>query len=90
MSAPAFSGPQKLFFFETSPHLRRRGNAYFQRTASCVSRTNNGARGQVKRVREEKFSSIYTFRQSLDAPTHASIPKGKEKFFPGLHGRIAR
>jgi len=34
---------------------RRRGKACFQRIAPCASSTSNGARGQVKRVREEKL-----------------------------------
>jgi len=60
-----------------------------------TSSTSNGARGQVKRVREEKLSSIYTFRQSLDAPTNASIPEGSRRervvifpiFIEGSQGR---
>ena len=42
-----------------------------------ASSTSNGARRQVQQVREEMFASAYTFRQSSDAPTNASVPDRK-------------
>ena len=53
------------------PSLRRLLPAYHPLVPSTIMH----ARRQVQRVQDEKFPSVYSSRQSSDAPTNASVPE---------------